>query len=210
VVYIALMGLSLFCLVAEAGRYNHTGERDTGSSFSPQQPPVLPQNGRTTPLKRGNHEPDGLATMEIADGETDALPRRVAMAFCIVSGVALIGAWLPDIISSYFSGQPPAYIGLYSTEITYALDMGIISPCLFLCAYLLHRRRASGVSMLCVLLVVCILVGVMLPVQTVVQLAVGIQLVPAAIVAKVASFVVLAGWAALLLRKVGKTLDNAI
>ena len=52
-------------------------------------------------------------------------------AFLIISGIALIVAWLPDIISAMLKGGTLPLIGVYTTEITYVLDMGVISPMCF-------------------------------------------------------------------------------
>ncbi|MDR0888326.1 MAG: hypothetical protein LBM21_00315 [Coriobacteriales bacterium] len=130
-------------------------------------------------------------------------------AFCVAGAIALIVAWLPDILQALFAGGTLARIETYTTEITYALDMGIISPCLLVCAWLLHKRRGEGIAMLFVLLAVCVCVGIMLSLQTVFQLAAGVTLTIAEIIAKVASFIALAACAAILLRGVRRSVKFA-
>lgn len=59
--------------------------------------------------------------------------------FLSISGFALIVAWLPDIVPTLFNGRPITLIGVYTTEITYVLDMGIIAPLCFICLSMLKK-----------------------------------------------------------------------
>ena len=79
---------------------------------------------------------------------------------------------------------------------TYILDMGIISPLMFICLYLLKKDDEFGRILLSMLLMICLIMGVMLPVQTVYQMLAGIELPIQAIVSKVGIFVLLAAFAA--------------
>lgn len=67
--------------------------------------------------------------------------------FLLSSGTALVVAWLPDIITSIVRGTSLELIEVYTTEITYVL--------------------------LRILLRICMVIGIMLPVQTFFQLAAG-------------------------------------
>lgn len=116
-------------------------------------------------------------------------------AFLIVSGIALLVAWMPDIIPTIVSGETLSLIGVYTTEITYVLDMGIISPLCFLCIYLLSKKNPIGTIILAVMLKACIIVGIMMIPQTICQIAAGIDLPIPAMITKSASFVLLAGFA---------------
>lgn len=51
--------------------------------------------------------------------------------FLLAAGISLFAAWLPDIIVSFAKGTSLELIEVYTTEITYVLDMGIISPLMF-------------------------------------------------------------------------------
>lgn len=115
--------------------------------------------------------------------------------FLIISGIALIVAWLPDIISAMLEGDTLSLIGVYTTEITYVLDMGIISPMCFVCLYLLKKKDSLGVVLLAVLLKACIIVGIMVIPQTICQMLSGVELPLPALITKVLSFVALGGFA---------------
>ena len=116
-------------------------------------------------------------------------------AFLIISGIALIVAWLPDIISAMMAGETLSLIGVYTTEITYVLDMGIISPMCFVCLYLLKKKEGLGVVLLGVLLKLCIIVGIMVIPQTICQSLSGVELPLPVLATKVLSFVALGGFA---------------
>ena len=80
--------------------------------------------------------------------------------FLVIAGIALLVAWLPDIIFAMAAKSTLSLIGVYTTEITYVLDMGIISPMCFICLYLLKKKDGLGVILLSVLLKACIIVGI--------------------------------------------------
>jgi hypothetical protein len=88
--------------------------------------------------------------------------------------------------------RPLALIENYTTEVTYVLDMGIIAPLSFVCLYLLKQRKGMGYVLLDMLLTLCIVIGIMLPIQTLFQLKAGIELPLAAVISKIASFCLLA------------------
>ena len=101
------------------------------------------------------------------------------------------------------------YLGLievYTTEITYVLDMGIISPTAFICLYLLKKRSSFGTVLLSVLSSGIVIVGVMMIFQTAVQLISGVDLPIPAIVTKSAIFTALGIYGAVLAGKLYKNI----
>lgn len=136
-----------------------------------------------------------IGTLQRSHGKP--LPMKGITVFLIVTGLALFVAWLPDIIASLLSAKPLALIEVYTTEVTYVLDMGIISPLMFICLHLLKKKNNElGRVLLSILLMVCLIMGVMLPVQTLYQSLAGIELPIQALVTKVGIFVLLAAFAA--------------
>lgn len=121
---------------------------------------------------------------------------RGLKTFLIIAGVSLFVAWLPDIILSLVSGNSLALIEVYTTENTYVLDMGIISPLIFLTYYLVKREDFIGYVLLRMLLKACLIIGIMLPVQTVFQLFAGIHIPVPALITKVFIFSLMALFAA--------------
>jgi hypothetical protein len=124
-------------------------------------------------------------------GNNVTAPKGVYV-FLYLTGAALIVAWLPDIISSLISGRSLALIENYTTEITYVLDMGLVAPLCFVCVYLLKKGMLAGYILLDALLTLCMVVGVMLPVQTIFQLNAGIDMPLPVLITKAGTFCILA------------------
>lgn len=125
--------------------------------------------------------------------------------FLVLSGISTFIAWLPDIISSFESGTLEL-IEVYTTEITYILDMGIISPTAFICLYLLKKRNSFGVVLLSVLTIGIIIVGAMMIFQTVFQIASGIDVPIPALITKSFIFLLLGIYAVILAKKLYKNM----
>ncbi|MGO0986857.1 hypothetical protein ACTPEW_13045 [Clostridioides difficile] len=119
--------------------------------------------------------------------------RKIEFVFLILAGASNIIVWLPDVLHSLFTGSTLERIEMYTTEITYVLDMGIISPLVFIIIYLLIKKK-SYISLVLyrMILVTLKVIGVMLPIQTIVQLRAGIYIPIPELVTKVAIFVTLA------------------
>jgi len=120
------------------------------------------------------------------------LPYKGIYVFLVFTGVALFVAWLPDIIGALLAHRSLTLIEVYTTEITYVLDMGIISPLAFICLFLLKNRNGMGYVLLEMLLTVCMIMGIMLPIQTLFQLSAGITIPLPVLITKAGSFMVLA------------------
>ena len=137
-----------------------------------------------------------LHTVSIQQGKVCAYRFTKGMkAFLIVTGVSLFVAWLPDIIASIKNGTSLDLIEVYTTEITYVLDMGIISPLMFITYYLIGQENFMGYVFLRMIFKICMCIGIMLPIQTVFQLLAGISMPIPALITKVLIFVVMAVFA---------------
>ena len=89
------------------------------------------------------------------DFYTTQLSKTRLSVFLIISGISLFVAWLPDIITSLVNGKSLTLIEIYTTEITYVLDMGIISPMIFICLFLLKKQDGLGDILLAIILKMC-------------------------------------------------------
>lgn len=135
-----------------------------------------------------------LSFKDVANNMTQTpikIPYKCSYAFLSISGVALIVAWLPDILSAMTSGKSLSLIENYTTEITYVLDMGLIAPLCFICLALLIKRNKISFILLNILCTVCGIVGVMVVFQTIFQIQAGIVVPISALVTKVGTFTVL-------------------
>lgn len=124
------------------------------------------------------------------------------------SGAALLFAWLSDIIPALLQGVVPA-IDSYTTEVTYAIDLGIIAPLAFLTGVLILRRAPISYLLSALMLEVLTIVGLMVSLQTVFQLQAGIALTPPQIIGKAASFMLLALFAIWLTVRLYQSIGDA-
>ncbi len=124
-----------------------------------------------------------------------AISTKGLRMFLIISGIALMVAWLPDVIPTVLNGKTLNLIGVYTTNITYVLDMGIISPICFLTLYLLRKQNPIGTLLLAILIKLCIIVGIMMLPQTICQIVAGCDLPLPVLITKSFSFIALGGFA---------------
>jgi hypothetical protein len=123
------------------------------------------------------------------------IPSRGLKVFLIISGISLFVAWLPDIITSLMNGKSLPLIEIYTTEITYVLDIGIISPMIFICLFLLKKKDGLGDILLAIILKMCGIIGIMISIGTLSQIFGGIEIPVPALITKLGIFIVLAAFA---------------
>jgi len=135
---------------------------------------------------------DSMDRNTIKASITGVLPLKGFNIFLGVTGVVLIAAWIPDILQSLLTGKSLALIEIYTTSVTNVIDIGIIGPIALMGIYQLKKRSGMGYILLGMLFTVCAIMGVMLPIQTLFQMAVGIVLPIPVLITKVGCFVILA------------------
>jgi hypothetical protein len=108
-------------------------------------------------------------------------------------------AWAPAMLASALSGEFPARLGAYSTEVTWALDLGVIVPAVAACAVLLYRRASLGPLAATGMLSLNVALGVALLGAAVAQLLADVPMTPGERVGGMASFAVMTVVAGVLL-----------
>ena len=131
-------------------------------------------------------------SMDMSKITLNKFPFKTIYTFLIVVAICLFVAWLPDIITSLKNGTSLGLIEVYTTSITYVIDMGIISPAAIVCAVLIKQRSGLGYVLLEALLTLCFMVGVILPMQSVFQINAGITIPLPVLITKIATFCILA------------------
>lgn len=111
--------------------------------------------------------------------------------FILLTGAALLVAWLPDVLTSLMKGTSLEYIDVYTTEITYVTDMGILSPMMFLTYYLMKNENFMGYVLFRMFCKLCASVGILVIMQTVFQMMAGITFSIPGLITKVMIFVIL-------------------
>lgn len=138
-----------------------------------------------------------LHTLEVRRGNVCQYSFTKGMKiFLLISGISLFVAWLPDIIASIINKTSLDLIEVYTTEITYVLDMGIISPLMFITYYQMKHGKFIGYVLIRMIFKICTVIGIMLPMQSVFQMLAGILIPIPALITKVLIFVLLAVFAA--------------
>lgn len=142
---------------------------------------------------------------------TKAVPLTKGLeAFLVICGIALVVAWLPDIVPTVLHGGTLSLIGIYTTCITYVLDMGIICPLCFVIIYLLKKGKPLGTILLAILLELCTIIAITIIAGTVCQILSGCDLPLAVVLTKMMSFVILGGFALYFDRKVFGFLGDSL
>jgi hypothetical protein len=122
------------------------------------------------------------------------LPYRGIAIFLIVAGLS-VTVWLFEIIGAVISGVPPITLGIYTSEPTFVIDLGIIAPTAFASAVMILRRKSLGYIGAAILLTLNSLIGIVVISQTIAQNLAGITIGVGQIIAYVGVFVVMGSFA---------------
>jgi len=136
-----------------------------------------------------------LATVdrtELSD-RCDTGPRRGVGVFLLLSGAVTALVWGVPMVAAAVTGVPTDRLDSYTTDVTYALDLAIITPAALLAGALILRRKATGHLLALSLLVLEAMLAPLIIAQTVSQLAAGVTFTPAEVVGPMVGFVVIAG-----------------
>lgn len=117
--------------------------------------------------------------------------------FLILSGSSVL-IWLEFIIPALVNGQPLSIIGVYTTEPTFVLDLGIVLPVYFGCGIALLKKKESGYNLAPVLLTFITIVGLTVIGQNIFQSYIGVEIPIRQLFGLVISFAVLGSVAVIL------------
>lgn len=127
------------------------------------------------------------------------LPRRGLAIFMFAAGLVTLVVWGAPLVVALIKGGPPDRMDSYTTMVTYALDLAIITPATFLCAVLVLRGDPLGVVIAAPLLTLIVLLAPQIILSTVFQRSAGVPFTMGEMIGPVAGFVVLGLIAAWLL-----------
>jgi hypothetical protein len=136
-------------------------------------------------------------------------PSRTAlMIYLGALAAGLTFAWAPAMLTSAVTGDLPARLGAYSTEVTWALDLGVVVPAVAATAVLLHRRAPLGPLAATAMLSLNVALGVALLGQGVAQLLADVPMTPGERVGGMASFAIMTMVAGILLGRLARRLPE--
>jgi hypothetical protein len=135
-----------------------------------------------------------LATLDhhaLAAQIAQGLPRRGLAVFLSLAGLAPLVLWLSDVIGSLAAGRVPELLGSYTTTYTYAVDLALVVPAVYLAAALLVRRSPFAYALAGTMLILLTSVGVSVVATTLAQAAVGIVFSPGQYIGLIGSWIIL-------------------
>ena len=133
----------------------------------------------------------------LASAIPSELPERGLAIFMLIAGVVTLFVWGAPLLSALVQGGPPDRMDSYTTMVTYALDLAIITPATIVCAVLVLRGEPMGYIIAVPLLTLVVLLAPQIILSTVFQKTAGVPFTTGEMVGPVAGFVVLglaAGW----------------
>lgn len=119
------------------------------------------------------------------------VPRRGLVAFLFASGGVTLIIWGLPLVISLISGGPLGRLDTYTTAVTYALDLAIITPALFVAGALIRRGSALGYLTAMPLLTLIVLLLPMIVLSTVFQSTAGVPFTPGEIIGPICGFALL-------------------
>ena len=136
------------------------------------------------------------------------LPRQGLAIFMFLAGFITLVVWGGPLISALITGSTPEKMDSYTTMVTYALDLAVITPATFLCSVLVLQGNPLGSVIASPLLTLIILLTPQIILSTIFQKAAGVPFTTGEMIGPVAGFVVLGFFAAWLLVKILKGLTE--
>ena len=125
------------------------------------------------------------------------------------SGIVTLLVWGAPLVAALIKGGAPDRMDSYTTMVTYALDLAIITPATFLSAILILRGEPSGYAIAVPLLTLIILLAPQIILSTILQKSAGVPFTIGEMIGPVAGFVVLGVIAAWLLVDILKGLAHS-
>ena len=120
-----------------------------------------------------------------------SLPGRGLVIFMFVSGATTLFVWGAPLIEALMSGSAPARMDSYTTMVTYAIDLAIITPATIICGFMILRRNPTGYVMAMPLLTLIILLAPQILISTIFQYRAGVPFSTGEMIGPVAGFVIL-------------------
>lgn len=140
--------------------------------------------------------------------DLSSLPGRGLIIFMFVSGLITLFVWGAPLIEALVTGSTPARMDSYTTMVTYALDLAIITPATIICGFMILRGNALGYVLAMPLLTLIILLAPQIILSTIFQYRAGVPFSIGEMIGPVAGFVILGAVGLWLLTSLLKNISN--
>ena len=128
------------------------------------------------------------------------LPHRTLSRFLLTSAAVTAVVWLQPLLSALVHGRAPELLDIYTTTVTYSLDLAVITPACALAGLLVHRREPMGYLLAAPLLVTIVLLLPTIALSTALQAAAGVAFTLPEVIGPIGGFAVLGAIGLRLLR----------
>ncbi|GAA4744085.1 hypothetical protein GCM10023328_27270 [Modestobacter marinus] len=128
-----------------------------------------------------------------------AVPHRTLSWFLLTSAAVTAVVWLQPLVTALRTGAAPELLDVYTTTVTYSLDLAVLTPAAALAGLMVRRRQPLGYLIAAPLLVTIVLLLPSISLATALQVAAGISFTPAQVIGPIAGFGVLGAVGARLL-----------
>jgi hypothetical protein len=127
------------------------------------------------------------------------VPHRFLSRFLLTSAAVTAVLWLQPLLTALLQGTAPPGLDVYTTPVTYALDLAVITPAAALAGVLVRRGEPLGYLLAAPLLVTLVLLLPTITLSTALQAAAGISFTAAELAGPIAGSGILGGVGAWLL-----------
>jgi hypothetical protein len=136
------------------------------------------------------------------------LPHRTLSRFLLASAAVTAVVWLQPLLTALVRGRAPDLLDVYTTTVTYSLDLAVVAPACAVAGVLVGRREPTGYLLAAPLLVTIVLLVPTIVLSTALQAAAGIAFTVPEVVGPIAGFAVLGGVGLRLLRSLLRALPE--
>jgi hypothetical protein len=119
------------------------------------------------------------------------LPRLGPALFMLAAGLVTLLVWLGPLLDAMVHGRPPHLLAGYTTMVTDALDLAIITPATIISGVLILRRVPLGNRIAFPLLGIIVMLLPVIVAGTLSQLAAGVSFDAGEIVGPISGFAIL-------------------
>ncbi len=138
------------------------------------------------------------AALTAAAADPDVPHRSLSWVLLAAAAVTAV-VWLQPLVTALLEGTAPELLDVYTTTVTYSLDLAVITPAAALAGLLVRRRQPLGYLLAAPLLVTIVLLLPSISLATALQAAAGISFTPAQVIGPIAGFGILGAIGARLL-----------
>jgi hypothetical protein len=141
-------------------------------------------------------------------GDLSSVPIKGLAIFMFLAGAVTLFVWGAPLVMALLKDVPPDRMDSYTTMVTYALDLAVITPSAIICGFLIMKGHPVGFVMSVPLLTLIIFLAPQILISTICQRQAGVALSTGEMVGPVAGFVVLGVVAVWLLQNLLRNLSQ--